>query len=895
MEYVTVATDAITKMVPFLVDKVGGEVAKGVGKKLWEILEKAFNSNADEGYISQLKNNPDDTEIQNNARARLTELLELNPNIANEIAVILPHIHMNHYTGRNEELHKLRCAVADGASVVWISGDEGVGKTSLAIEFAAHMCSSKDYTDTPLFVDLLGNVPRTLGLDEVISRIINELQPQTFLQNDAEKILANVFEATLSDKKLIILLDDAKDTDQIAEMISKTYKKSCLIIVTSRKKCEYGYEWVFPLKVSELTEKDAINLLEKVSPELSAPSEDLVRLCGYLPLPILWVGKILHRSEIVIDEYLDKLNKCTNKNITQNVLSINYEYLSEENKEMLCDLVIFSGTFDTSALSAIWGLTDEGSVINKISEFIDISMIGNDQIPGRYLLHDSVRSFLSKKRDGRRCEEEMFVYTNHFMNLLERLNAQYVNGGEKFKESRALFDVEWNNIHEAYYFALCLADEGKKAYQEICINFPIAGFDILSLRQDVEFRMEWIEKGMELASKLNMIEEKSILTGLFAVALRHRGSRRDVNISKTLLDFSIEIAKSKRLTKWEGIHLNNQGNSYAVDGDFLGSIEIYENALQIFERKHDKIGQTIVLNNLARTYINLGETKKAEELSKKAIEITEHTGDQRRRAGANINMGLVKRHFGDLNESITYHNEALMIFENIGDQLWVAIALCYLGRSYMDKGGNDIQAGIRNTKLALTIFEGFGEIRWKGIAIGNLGVAQLYLEEWRSAINTLEDAIEIAEKSGDDRRHGVHCNTLGEAYVKNGQYKKAIDCNLEALSIAQKVNDKRRIAGASLWLGAAFYQYYIGVEEHMPIEAIMYLNKAKETSSEIGDKRKEALALRYLGLIESEKCAFMEAKEYLGKSMRLSKQISKSFSDEIQRDIEALNQRMALQ
>ena len=263
-------------------------------------------------------------------------------------------------------------------------------------------------------------------------------------------------------------------------------------------------------------------------------------------------------------------------------------------------------------------------------------------------MHSAAKIFTAEKINPDRREENTIIYSTHFLLILKDLNAQYTKGGAIFIKSRTLFDLEWPNIDSAYKLARRKASAGKDYFKILIINYPIDGFDILSLRQELDDRIDMIKTGINMANDLEMWNEKGILEGIYGQALRHKGSKSDIEISIVLFENAIKTAKSSKSDKWVGIHLNDKGNAHATLGDYEQAITEYNEALKYFEAIENDTGKSIVLNNLSRAYIDLGDTKKADDLCGRALAIAKRTGDERRKAGAFSNKGLTYRHFGQI-------------------------------------------------------------------------------------------------------------------------------------------------------------------------------------------------------------------------------------------------------
>ncbi len=84
MDYSAIATTAIAAVSPYLV-KGGEEIAKGVGKDLWELIKKPFKAANDETIVKQLEEKPDDQKLLGKVEGKLEELLKTSPDIAQEL------------------------------------------------------------------------------------------------------------------------------------------------------------------------------------------------------------------------------------------------------------------------------------------------------------------------------------------------------------------------------------------------------------------------------------------------------------------------------------------------------------------------------------------------------------------------------------------------------------------------------------------------------------------------------------------------------------------------------------------------------------------------------------------------------------------------------------------
>jgi hypothetical protein len=88
MDITLLATAAVSAVAPYLA-KGGEEMAKGMGKDLWELIKKPFTSEKEQKLVGQLEENPGDAKLQGKVEGKLEELLEENPDITAQLQDLL--------------------------------------------------------------------------------------------------------------------------------------------------------------------------------------------------------------------------------------------------------------------------------------------------------------------------------------------------------------------------------------------------------------------------------------------------------------------------------------------------------------------------------------------------------------------------------------------------------------------------------------------------------------------------------------------------------------------------------------------------------------------------------------------------------------------------------------
>jgi len=83
---------AITAVTPYLAKGVE-EIAKGIGKDLWELIKRPFeNKDRDKQLIEKLNEQPENEQAKGAVAYKLSEFLEENPTLASELDELLKKV-----------------------------------------------------------------------------------------------------------------------------------------------------------------------------------------------------------------------------------------------------------------------------------------------------------------------------------------------------------------------------------------------------------------------------------------------------------------------------------------------------------------------------------------------------------------------------------------------------------------------------------------------------------------------------------------------------------------------------------------------------------------------------------------------------------------------------------
>lgn len=198
------------------------------------------------------------------------------------------------FTGRSAEVDLLKTmltghdtsAGSDATRVAVVVGAAGAGKTALAVH-TAHQVRSL-FPDGQLYADLRGGSATPAESAELLARFLRDLGVQGDKVPASAEERAALYRTRLSDRRVLVVLDNAKDSAQIRPLLPGS--ASCAVIVTSRDRtlCLLGSGFI---DLSTLPRAEALALFSLITGDGRAAAEpqavaQILDACGGLPLAV---------------------------------------------------------------------------------------------------------------------------------------------------------------------------------------------------------------------------------------------------------------------------------------------------------------------------------------------------------------------------------------------------------------------------------------------------------------------------------------------------------------------------------------------------------------------------------------------------------------------------------
>ncbi len=324
-----------------------------------------------------------------------------------------------HFTGRSEELARLsqitdqaRSQAPGTVLISAIGGTAGVGKTALAVHWA-HQVANR-FPDGQLYVDLRGFGPSCAPMPAAtaVRRFLDALAvPAERIPADLDAQIG-LYRSLLAGKRILIVLDNARDPDQVRPLLPGA--AGCMVLITSRSRLTdlIALDGAIPLTVDLLTTREARELLvrrlgrARVSGEPAA-ADELIGLCARLPLAvnIAASGALAHPrtplSSLAAElrdtrRRLDLLSAGTGAANLRAVFSWSCQTLSSPAARMFRLLGRHSGPDISIAVAASLAATGPDQARRALDELTAAHLL-TEHAHGRYRLHDLLRAYATEQ------------------------------------------------------------------------------------------------------------------------------------------------------------------------------------------------------------------------------------------------------------------------------------------------------------------------------------------------------------------------------------------------------------------------------------------------------------------------------------------------------------------
>ncbi|RLU83046.1 AfsR family transcriptional regulator [Streptomyces griseocarneus] len=674
------------------------------------------------------------------------------------------------FTGREQLVQDVRAALTETSGpavmIAMLTGIGGVGKTTLAVH-AAH-AARPDFPDGQLYVDLQGQGPHPADSGSVLSHFLQALDvPETDIPDDLGQRAA-LYRSVLADRRVLLLLDNARDAAQIRPLLPGT--AGCAVLVTTRSRAiTLGGARHFHVGVA--TAPEALSLLaaivgpERVAAEPRAAAA-LAAACGHLPLAVRIVASRLAArpgwtiASLVtrLDDERRRLDELQAGDLTvEATFRLGYTHLADDQAKAFRLLALAAAPdLSLSAVAALLGC-DEFTAEDLAEGLADAGML-ESYATGRYRYHDLLRLYARRQAEQTDSLEERGAAVQR---LLDHHLATVGNASRTLEPDHAL----QRHLHPVTVPGVPFADADDARQWLRHEHIPLASLlaqavpgapDALRPAGDLLLTWSGLIEGPAHREELRRLSELTADTAHARreprVEARARYTLGNLHYLTDVYDAAErELTRALRLadeaddTLCRHLAANALGILHLATARPTEALPLLELARALCDGLDDKGSEARVLGNTARVHLALDQPAEAERAAADAVRLAEETGN-----GPTIAMTLYQHGY-------------------------------VLRRTGSPGPAADRMRG------ALGHFISQHQRGWEGLAWARL--AECRLDEWRDedAVSCAEEALRIARELGKSYCQGLAHAVLGQALARLGRPERGWTHLKEALALFERL------------------------------------------------------------------------------------------------------------
>lgn len=609
------------------------------------------------------------------------------------------------FVGRSGELDQLM-TVLDGTVIITaIDGTAGIGKTTLALHWA-HRVKDR-FPDGHLHVNLRGfDLHEPMDPGQALHDFLQALGVSPRSIPVALEAKAALYRSKLADRRMLIMLDNARSSDHVRPLLPGS--SSCVTLITSRNRLGSltVREGASRISLDALSTQDSLRLLaerlqdSRVAAEPAAAAE-VVELCARLPLalsitaaraaeqPALSLGELVRE----VREQRNRLDFLDSGDVDvslRSVFSWSYNVLSPPAARLFRYLAVHPGPdIGLDACNAVVG----GSARAALNELTRAHML-TEYEPRRFKFHDLLRAYATEQAE---TEAER-------AKVAERMLDYYLAEAEKadcviqpcregvarvpspewristYAEAMAWFAAEHSVLLLLVSFA---AERGFTSH-----TWRLAWAFTTFLRRDGRFadRVTVNQVAAAVTSRSADPVARALILRLLGRAVARMGRFAEA------LEYLREAAMLSAVVNDEGgnarVHL-----SYSIVFEMeLKYTEALAHARHAWELEKDQpnpLRQADALLPVGRLLSHLRRYPEALPYCERALALYTEVGHKDGQADAAVNAGDINRRLGAYTEAIKHFHKALDLDRELGDRYWEAKVLEQLGMTHADLGEKD--------------------------------------------------------------------------------------------------------------------------------------------------------------------------------------------------------------
>ncbi|UCF60624.1 MAG: tetratricopeptide repeat protein [Anaerolineaceae bacterium] len=716
-----------------------------------------------------------------------------------------------------------------------LCGLPGIGKTTLAIEFAHDQEVRDRYEDGVLWVGLGRDPDLFVLLSQwaiALGLPLEEINKLERLKDRAQAI-----HAALAMKRMLLVIDDVWEAHE--GLTFKIGGDHCAHLVTTRlPRVAREMAGEGAIELHELDEKDGLRLLDHFVPEVTSSEPDEARLLvnevGGLPLALVLMGRYLRREvrsgqmrrlKSALEGLRDAEERLRLSQI-HSPLEQQPSLLPGEPLSLKATIDISVQALDQPSKSALGGLSILPPKPNSFSEeaALVIASVSTDVLDhlvdfGLLEVREQDRFSLNRSISEYAClelkDEAAFGrFVDYFVGYITahdkdfpalEIETQNILAALKVAFERKLHPQLITGVNAFYPYLeavglLAQAQDhltrAEKAARKIDdmhgLSTALENLGRMAQRRgDYRIAKAYYQEGLERAHEINNLKSMcALLQGLGVVAF----SRGDYQEAEDHYLQGLNIARESDQRARISALLSNLGTLAFSRGD-IDQAEMYFLEGLALAREVEDPHISSLLMNLGVVLARGGALEEADIYFQESLELARAEGNRKVISFLLTNLGALASDRGDEKQAEGYFLEALSLAREMEDRARISHLLANLGGMATTRGDQDVAEGYLQEGLDLA--RQIGHREYTTLLLTNLGVLARERDDLDRGETFLTEALEFAREMGHRRFISIVLSNRGELYLKRQDWEKAEADFEKSLEVAEEIDLQQYITIAS--------------------------------------------------------------------------------------------------
>jgi tetratricopeptide (TPR) repeat protein len=627
-----------------------------------------------------------------------------------------------HFTGREKELERISAQLltdrdGDRVTITNLCGFGGIGKTSLALEWAHRNAAS--FPDGQLFVNLRGFDPSVAPVHPAtaLQGLLHALGvPPMAIPSDPDAQAA-LYRSLLAGRRLLVVLDDAAETRQVVPLLPGS--GFAAVLITSRRRLDglattHGARRI---RLDVLPGADARVLLgrrlgpSRLDAEPMAVAEILQR-CEGVPLALTiaaarWDEHAAFPLADLAAELRDESARLDALEVDGSMVGLraalgcSYRALTSPAAEMLALLgSVPYPEVDVAAAARLAGESAQraGTLLRELED----AHLVTQPIAGRFRMHDLVRLYAAEQAArlpgaiagaARVRLDDFYLHTvfraerqlypqRAVIRLPDRVAGADPLDFADLSEALSWLDAECSNVLTLHHTAVArgrLDVVWKLAWALMTYRIRRGRLrDNLACWRDALAALNQVPDQGEAAYKVHCgLGSACTRVGAHPEGLRHL--ERATALAEAAGDqFSLAEAHFHFSFAWHYAGADREGRSHALK------------ALALFQALGDPIWTGLSLNAAARSAACIGAFDEARDLARAAQVLGRDHDQPDCEAEALVNLGYVAQRTGNPTLALEHYEHAVRIYRARRNVYFEADALVEIGHAHAHLGQDQL-------------------------------------------------------------------------------------------------------------------------------------------------------------------------------------------------------------